>query len=116
MALSVKASFTAISIPLSTPPRWFKHTEGKNTLSLKNQLRVAFFFVFLICAAKPKAVGSYRTRTDKLAYTGLARWLTTIAHGASSTNQGHLGFLFQQKQKNNACNDFLGLKSRCFCH
>jgi hypothetical protein len=40
MALSVKASFTAISIPLSTPPRWFKLTEGKNTLSLKN----SFYF------------------------------------------------------------------------
>jgi hypothetical protein len=40
MALSVKASFTAISIPLSTPPGWFKPTEGKTPLSLKN----SFYF------------------------------------------------------------------------
>ena len=71
MALSVKASFTAISIPLATPPLWFKATEGKTPLSLKNRLHVAVFLVFLICAAKPQAVGSYRSRNDKLAYAGL---------------------------------------------
>jgi hypothetical protein len=83
MALSVKASFTAISIPLSTSPMGFKPPEGKTPLSLKNRLRIIlyeqgrtgsiqhFFLVFLICAAKPQAVVSYRERTDKLAYAVL---------------------------------------------
>ena len=49
MALSVKASFTAISIPLATPPLWFKPTEGKTKKTIHSVLYVPHMkMVFIV--------------------------------------------------------------------